>query len=647
MSLENIESHWDLAIMEIPSHQNTRPLAAKAMTHNDELKPYTFKVSHGHAYDIKHGSYPPDLFWSFVAKGNWDTHFFTYDLGHCFLPIYVNAYKNKHRNYELTQTPCITTPRRKLVAADALNIVKHPATKRFVATPTHSNNRDFKELSLTAQCTTIYDVLILAKSENLKIEGELIIPALYPNPTAADVHFWDFRTCVQKSLEFAAECKVITNVHPLCNVHNIERLTLDMAPNKRPFSYNILVTSLDSSSKYQWTSSLEEPFIYIQSPSRETSLDESLKLVGSATGKDLVGHIRVDVNTELSDLVFLEKIFIWANKAVMGTDVEVISTTCLIDRGDINSRASPAPKTFNRWDIEAPRDKVYEWAKMLQSTHPLKNASRPVLVFPILQDLSTTFAFHTKERREENGTVYELIEKLWKSPLMSECVLFVMPRTIDSLAVVLNTNAVPETGVPWDRHVFNLLDARGYTFSKAAGLQFLTRQPSTLDVAYNQTMSARSIKDEGKTNPNLACDSAPHHTTFLDIKSAAALFGELNSIKPFAGNTQVASWDTFEVRYKHPELAILTHQETITGMAFQHATPNLMRKEFLINPLVQRGMQRLKAILTKAKDFGSEKELQRTRTSLALPLTSEGTEPTPSGRLASAVNYVTSHFSPY
>ena len=86
---------------------------------------------------------------------------------------------------------------------------------------------------------------------------------------------------------------------------------------------------------------------------------------------------------------------------------------------------------------------------MLQSTHTLKSASRPVLVFPILLDLSTTFAFHTKERGEENGRVYELIDKLWKSPLMSECVLFVMPRTIYSLAVVLNPNALPQTRVPW------------------------------------------------------------------------------------------------------------------------------------------------------------------------------------------------------
>ena len=161
------------------------------MTHKDEPKPYIFKVSHGHAYDIKHGSYPPDLFCSFLAKGNWDMHFLTYDLGHSFLPIYVNTYKNEHPNCGLTQPPRITTPRHKLAATDALNTVKH-STKRIVATPSHSNNRDFKELALTAQCTTIYDMWRLAKKENPKIEGEVIIPALYPKSTATDVHFWDF-----------------------------------------------------------------------------------------------------------------------------------------------------------------------------------------------------------------------------------------------------------------------------------------------------------------------------------------------------------------------------------------------------------------------------------------------------------------------
>ena len=55
--------------------------------------------------------------------------------------------------------------------------------------------------------------------------------------------------------------------------------------------------------------------------------------------------------------------------------------------------------------------------------------------------------------------MYERIDKLWKSSLMSECVLFVMPRTIYSLAVVLNPNTMPQTGVAWDRHVLNLLDA--------------------------------------------------------------------------------------------------------------------------------------------------------------------------------------------
>ena len=160
-------------------------------------------------------------------------------------------------------------------------------------------------------------------------------------------------------------------------------------------------------------------------------------------------------------------------------------------------------------------------------------------------------------------------------------------------------------------------------------------------------MSAPSIKVQGKTDPYLAYVSAPHHTTFLDIKSATALFSELNSIKSLAGNTQLASWHTFEIRYKHPKSAILTHQETTKGMAVQHATPNLMPKDFLINLLAQSGMQPWKAILTKAKEDGSEKELQRTRMSPALPLMSEDPERTSSGRRASAVSFLTSRFSPY
>ena len=125
--------------------------------------------------------------------------------------MYVNTYDNKHPNFGLTQPPRITTLRHKLAAADALNIVKHSPTKRFVATPSHSNNQYFKELSLTAQCTTFYDMLRLTKNENRKIQGELFIQALYPNCTTASVHYWDFRTCIQNCLEFATEFKVITN----------------------------------------------------------------------------------------------------------------------------------------------------------------------------------------------------------------------------------------------------------------------------------------------------------------------------------------------------------------------------------------------------------------------------------------------------
>ena len=410
--------------MEVPTHRFTTPRAHLAMTQKDQLTPYVFKVSHGHAYDVKHGSYPPEPFCSSLPKGNWDIHFLTYDLGHSFLPIFINTYKKKHPNYRLSQPPRITTSRHKLVPADAPNIVKHSATKTFVATLSHSNNRDFKDLSLTAQCTTIFDMLRLPKKENTKIEGKLIIPALYPNATATDVHFWDFRVCNQKSPEFATEFQIVTNVHPRGHLHNLEQLTLDMVPNTCPFPYNSLVISLDSTSKHQWTSSPEQPFIYMQNPSGETSLDDPLKIVGSATGKDLLVHIRVDINTENSDLDSLEKVYIWSNKAVMGADEEVNSTCCLIDRGDIISRPSPVPKTFNRWDIEAPRDKVFEWPKLRQNTHPLANAARPVLVFPILPDQGTTFAFHTKERTEESNTIYELIDKLWKSPLMSECMLF-------------------------------------------------------------------------------------------------------------------------------------------------------------------------------------------------------------------------------
>ena len=146
-----------------------------------------------------------------------------------------------------------------------------------------------------------------------------------------------------------------------------------MVPNKRPFSYKIFVISLDSSSKYQWNSSTEQPFVYLQSPSGGTSLHESLKFVGSATGKELVGHIRVDVNTELSDGDSLEKIFIWANEAVMRTDVGGNSTTCLIDRGDINSRASPDPwKTSTAGTLKHHVTKTTTGQKCSQAPIPSK-----------------------------------------------------------------------------------------------------------------------------------------------------------------------------------------------------------------------------------------------------------------------------------
>ena len=599
-------------------------------------------------YDIRYGSLPVQLLSTCFVQCQFDTHLYTYDLGHAFVPVYMESYKKAIPNLSFETPPrmvtCATNPK----ASDLLIIMKQSSKKAFLATPVHANSKDLGKDSLTGQATLVYDMLRLASRESLQIQGCMILPTLYPNSQSWDIPFWDYRNVIQKGLEFATDFQVIGNVHMLVHKFQMDKLGFDLVSNKRKLSYNMICISLNSTSKYTWNIENANVPTRLESPDEEASLEDSLSYLGSSAGTNLVSTIRMDIHNQLSELDSLEKIFKWVNSTVMPPgDAEINSRHCFFERCAIQSRTSPTPHIYKRWDIEVPTPKLVEYALSLQATYPLTKPERQVLVFPLVKDLKNCFAFAIKDRSEENTSIIELIDKCWSSPLMSDCIAFMIPRTPWSLAVMIDPEAVPQTNENWDRHLFTLLDKRGYRFVKAQGLKIPTYRNQVTSDNDQQLTSIPRPKCPSTIHPKKVFISAPQSTTFINIKSSAALFGELVMIKPTESETQ-GFWQCVDAIYKNEDSAFLANREVITGVAFQCTRPNDIRKAALLAPFLSQGKSKWEATLEAAKALGSQKEMQRTRNSLALPLEAPEAATAP-GIFATAASYVPSmsRFRPY
>ena len=255
----------------------------------------------------------------------------------------------------------------------------------------------------------------------------------------------------------------------------------------------------------------------------------------------------MDIHNQRCELDSLEKIFKWVNSTVMPPgDVEINSRHYFIERCAIQSRTPPTPHIYKRWDIEIPTPKLAEYTLSLQATYLLTKPERQVLVSPLVKDLKNCFAFTIKDRREENTSIIELIDKCWSSPLMSDCIAFVIPRTPWSLAVMIYPEAIPQTNENWDRHLFTQLDYRN---------------PVSSDNGQQITSIPRP-KCPSNIHPQKVFLSAPQSTTFMDIKLSAALFGELVMIKPTKSETQ-GFWQGVDAVYKNEDSAFLASREVI------------------------------------------------------------------------------------
>ena len=57
----------------------------------ETIKPYNFKPTHGLVYDIRYGSLPVQLLSTCFVQCQFDTYRYTYDLGHAFVPVYMQS----------------------------------------------------------------------------------------------------------------------------------------------------------------------------------------------------------------------------------------------------------------------------------------------------------------------------------------------------------------------------------------------------------------------------------------------------------------------------------------------------------------------------------------------------------------------------
>ena len=106
--------------------------------------------------------------------------------------------------------------------------------------------------SLTKQVQTIVDMLRLARNGSTQIKARLIVPNMFDKSIPSDIPFWDFRTAIQGTLEFATNFVLVKNCETVAHKRTVGSFTLDLAPSATALSYDLIVMSLDSVSKYTW-----------------------------------------------------------------------------------------------------------------------------------------------------------------------------------------------------------------------------------------------------------------------------------------------------------------------------------------------------------------------------------------------------------
>ena len=145
---------------------------------------------------------------------------------------------------------------------------------------------------------------------------------------------------------------------------------------------------------------------------------------------------------------------------------------------------------------------------------------------------------------------------------------------------------------------------------KKAGLTFFNHD-NTYAVLSDAPLSYRAIPSYTPTDVKSVVICAPRSRGFRDINKTTSLFGTFTSIQPLESNPSAKSHQYSEALFQNLGSSILAHQENVQGITFTSGTPNLLKKQNIIDLIVKdHATSKWEATLLAAKEFGSEKQLR-------------------------------------
>ena len=145
---------------------------------------------------------------------------------------------------------------------------------------------------------------------------------------------------------------------------------------------------------------------------------------------------------------------------------------------------------------------------------------------------------------------------------------------------------------------------------KKAGLTFFNHD-NTYAVLSDAPLSYRAIPSYTPTDAKSVVICARRSISFRDINKATSRFGTFTSIQPLESNRSAKSHQYFEALFQNLGSSILAHLEKVQSITFTSGSPNLLKKQNIIDSIVKdHATSKWEATLLAAKGFGSEKQLR-------------------------------------
>ena len=121
---------------------------------------------------------------------------------------------------------------------------------------------------------------------------------------------------------------------------------------------------------------------------------------------------------------------------------------------------------------------------------------------------------------------------------------------------------------------------------KKAGLTFFDHD-NTYAVLSDAPLSYRARPSYTPTDGKSVVICAPRSISFRDINKETSLVGIFTSIQPLESNPSAKSHQYFEAIFQNPGSSILAHQENVQGVTFTSGSPNLLKKQNIIDSIAQ------------------------------------------------------------